>query len=116
MFCNHARGCQRQAAVSIRRHSRRRKSLAAALAPVHARVNVCARSSTASIGCADAAGKPTAATCGTMLERLDGEGCSRFVVTDITKDGTLGDPNLGAGRCCRRTDAPVIASGCVQPR
>ncbi len=29
-----------------------------------------------------------------VLERLDGEGCSRFVVTDVTKDGTLAGPNL----------------------
>ena len=29
-----------------------------------------------------------------VLERLDGEGCSRFVVTDVTKDGTLNGPNL----------------------
>ena len=28
------------------------------------------------------------------LERLDGEGCSRFVVTDVTKDGTLTGPNI----------------------
>jgi len=49
-----------------------------------------------------------------VLERLDGEGCSRFVVTDVTKDGTLGGPNLEllAG-VAERTDAPVIASGGV---
>ena len=29
-----------------------------------------------------------------VLERLDREGCSRFVVTDVTKDGTLDGPNL----------------------
>ncbi len=49
-----------------------------------------------------------------VLERLDGEGCSRFVVTDVTKDGTLTGPNLelleGVAEC---TDAPVIASGGV---
>lgn len=49
-----------------------------------------------------------------VLERLDSEGCSRFVVTDVTKDGTLTGPNLdlleGVGEC---TDAPVIASGGV---
>ncbi len=27
-----------------------------------------------------------------VLERLDSEGCSRFVVTDVTKDGTLTGP------------------------
>jgi phosphoribosylanthranilate isomerase len=49
-----------------------------------------------------------------VLERLDDEGCSRFVVTDVTKDGTLTGPNLelleGVAEC---TDAPVIASGGV---
>lgn len=49
-----------------------------------------------------------------VLERLDAEGCSRFVVTDVTKDGTLTGPNLelleGVAEC---TDAPVIASGGV---
>jgi phosphoribosylanthranilate isomerase len=49
-----------------------------------------------------------------VLERLDGEGCSRFVVTDVTKDGTLNGPNLEllAG-VAERTEAPVIASGGV---
>jgi 1-(5-phosphoribosyl)-5-[(5-phosphoribosylamino)methylideneamino] imidazole-4-carboxamide isomerase/N-(5'phosphoribosyl)anthranilate isomerase len=41
-----------------------------------------------------------------VLERLDSQGCSRFVVTDVTKDGTLTGPNLGL--LC-----PVIASGGV---
>ena len=49
-----------------------------------------------------------------VLERLDSEGCSRFVVTDVTKDGTLTGPNLdlleGVAEC---TQAPVIASGGV---
>jgi 1-(5-phosphoribosyl)-5-[(5-phosphoribosylamino)methylideneamino] imidazole-4-carboxamide isomerase/N-(5'phosphoribosyl)anthranilate isomerase len=49
-----------------------------------------------------------------VLERLDREGCSRFVVTDVTKDGTLNGPNIellaGVAEC---TDAPVIASGGV---
>jgi phosphoribosyl isomerase A len=49
-----------------------------------------------------------------VLERLDLQGCSRYVVTDVTKDGTLGGPNLEllAG-VAERTDAPVIASGGV---
>jgi 1-(5-phosphoribosyl)-5-[(5-phosphoribosylamino)methylideneamino] imidazole-4-carboxamide isomerase/N-(5'phosphoribosyl)anthranilate isomerase len=49
-----------------------------------------------------------------VLERLDAEGCSRFVVTDVTKDGTLNGPNLEllAG-VAERTVAPVIASGGV---
>ncbi|NDJ90989.1 bifunctional 1-(5-phosphoribosyl)-5-((5-phosphoribosylamino)methylideneamino)imidazole-4-carboxamide isomerase/phosphoribosylanthranilate isomerase PriA [Mycolicibacter kumamotonensis] len=49
-----------------------------------------------------------------VLERLDREGCSRFVVTDVTKDGTLGGPNLELlGEVADRTEAPVIASGGV---
>jgi phosphoribosyl isomerase A len=49
-----------------------------------------------------------------VLERLDAEGCSRFVVTDVTKDGTLNGPNLEllAG-VAERSNAPVIASGGV---
>ena len=49
-----------------------------------------------------------------VLDRLDGEGCSRYVVTDVTKDGTLNGPNLEllAG-VAQRTEAPVIASGGV---
>ena len=39
-------------------------------------------------------GPRTAATSGTLLARLDGEGCARYVVTDVTKDGTLLGPNL----------------------
>ena len=50
----------------------------------------------------------------TVLERLDREGCSRFVVTDVTKDGTLKGPNLELlASVCERTEAPVIASGGV---
>ena len=49
-----------------------------------------------------------------VLERLDREGCSRFVVTDVTKDGTLTGPNLELlAAVAARTDAPVIASGGV---
>jgi phosphoribosyl isomerase A len=49
-----------------------------------------------------------------VLERLEREGCSRFVVTDVTKDGTLTGPNLSLLRAvAERTDAPVIASGGV---
>jgi phosphoribosyl isomerase A len=49
-----------------------------------------------------------------VLERLDEQGCSRFVVTDITKDGTLTGPNLDLlSSVAERTDAPVIASGGV---
>ncbi|MDO4792511.1 MAG: bifunctional 1-(5-phosphoribosyl)-5-((5-phosphoribosylamino)methylideneamino)imidazole-4-carboxamide isomerase/phosphoribosylanthranilate isomerase PriA [Buchananella hordeovulneris] len=46
------------------------------------------------------------------LARLDEAGCARYVVTDVTKDGTLRGPNLELLRqVCERTNAPVIASG-----
>ncbi|MED5814507.1 bifunctional 1-(5-phosphoribosyl)-5-((5-phosphoribosylamino)methylideneamino)imidazole-4-carboxamide isomerase/phosphoribosylanthranilate isomerase PriA [Mycolicibacterium sp. 050232] len=49
-----------------------------------------------------------------VLDRLDREGCSRYVVTDVTKDGTLTGPNLELlAAVADRTDAPVIASGGV---
>jgi phosphoribosyl isomerase A len=49
-----------------------------------------------------------------VLERLDTDGCPRYVVTDVTKDGTLRGPNLELLRAvCARTEAPVIASGGV---
>ncbi|MGQ0841411.1 bifunctional 1-(5-phosphoribosyl)-5-((5-phosphoribosylamino)methylideneamino)imidazole-4-carboxamide isomerase/phosphoribosylanthranilate isomerase PriA [Actinokineospora sp.] len=48
------------------------------------------------------------------LDRLDRDGCPRYVVTDVSKDGTLQGPNLDLLReVCARTDAPVIASGGV---
>ncbi|MCL2586321.1 MAG: bifunctional 1-(5-phosphoribosyl)-5-((5-phosphoribosylamino)methylideneamino)imidazole-4-carboxamide isomerase/phosphoribosylanthranilate isomerase PriA [Streptosporangiales bacterium] len=48
------------------------------------------------------------------LERLNAEGCSRYVVTDVLKDGTLKGPNLDLLRnVCGRTQAPVVASGGV---
>ena len=49
-----------------------------------------------------------------VLERLDSEGCSRYVVTDVTKDGTLTGPNLDLlSTVAGRTTAPIIASGGV---
>src|SRR6202040_445118 len=49
-----------------------------------------------------------------VLERLDSEGCSRFVVTDVTKDGTLTGPNIELlATVAECTDAPIIASGGV---
>ncbi|MFI0795594.1 bifunctional 1-(5-phosphoribosyl)-5-((5-phosphoribosylamino)methylideneamino)imidazole-4-carboxamide isomerase/phosphoribosylanthranilate isomerase PriA [Micromonospora rubida] len=49
-----------------------------------------------------------------VLERLDKAGAARYVVTDITKDGTMRGPNLDLLReVCSRTAAPVIASGGV---
>jgi phosphoribosylanthranilate isomerase len=48
------------------------------------------------------------------LARLDRDGCARYVVTDVTKDGTLQGPNLQLLRdVCAMTDAPVVASGGV---
>ena len=48
------------------------------------------------------------------LERLDRDGCARYVVTDVTKDGTLTGPNLDLlGEVAARTDRPVVASGGV---
>ncbi|HPT95020.1 MAG TPA: bifunctional 1-(5-phosphoribosyl)-5-((5-phosphoribosylamino)methylideneamino)imidazole-4-carboxamide isomerase/phosphoribosylanthranilate isomerase PriA [Microbacteriaceae bacterium] len=50
----------------------------------------------------------------TVLDRLEAAGCSRYVVTDVTKDGTLQGPNLELLRqITARTDRPVIASGGV---
>jgi phosphoribosyl isomerase A len=49
-----------------------------------------------------------------VLERLDRDGAARYVVTDVSKDGTLRGPNLELLReFAARTDAPVIASGGV---
>ncbi|WP_016697342.1 bifunctional 1-(5-phosphoribosyl)-5-((5-phosphoribosylamino)methylideneamino)imidazole-4-carboxamide isomerase/phosphoribosylanthranilate isomerase PriA [Actinoalloteichus spitiensis] len=48
------------------------------------------------------------------LERLDRDGCARYVVTDVGRDGTLTGPNLDLLRAvCERTPAPVVASGGV---
>jgi len=48
----------------------------------------------------------------TVLERLESAGCSRYVVTDVTKDGTLQGPNLDLlSQVMERTHKPVIASG-----
>lgn len=49
-----------------------------------------------------------------VLERLERDGVSRYVVTDVTKDGTLQGPNLDLLRqVCEVTDKPVVASGGV---
>ncbi|QMU75936.1 bifunctional 1-(5-phosphoribosyl)-5-((5-phosphoribosylamino)methylideneamino)imidazole-4-carboxamide isomerase/phosphoribosylanthranilate isomerase PriA [Streptacidiphilus sp. PB12-B1b] len=48
------------------------------------------------------------------LARLDAEGCARYVVTDVDKDGTLAGPNLELLRnVCAATDRAVVASGGV---
>ena len=45
-----------------------------------------------------------------MLARLDSEGCARYVVTDVTKDGTLKGPNLSLLRevCAERGLAAIV--------
>ncbi len=49
-----------------------------------------------------------------VLSRLESDGCQRYVVTDVTKDGTLAGPNLDLLRqVCGLTRSPVIASGGV---
>ena len=46
------------------------------------------------------------------LSRLDRDGCARYVVTDVERDGTLTGPNLELLKSvCAATDRPVIASG-----
>jgi phosphoribosylformimino-5-aminoimidazole carboxamide ribotide isomerase/phosphoribosylanthranilate isomerase len=46
------------------------------------------------------------------IERLDKDGCARYVVTDVTKDGTLKGPNLELlHNVCEVTKAPIVASG-----
>lgn len=50
----------------------------------------------------------------TVLARLEEAGCARYVVTDVTKDGTLKGPNLQLlSDVMARTPKPVIASGGV---
>ncbi len=49
-----------------------------------------------------------------VLDRLEADGCPRYVLTDVAKDGTLAGPNLDLLRVvCARTSRPVIASGGV---
>ncbi|MEK9578326.1 MAG: bifunctional 1-(5-phosphoribosyl)-5-((5-phosphoribosylamino)methylideneamino)imidazole-4-carboxamide isomerase/phosphoribosylanthranilate isomerase PriA [Aquiluna sp.] len=46
------------------------------------------------------------------LERLEASGCARYVVTDVTKDGTLRGPNIELLKSVmERTERPVVASG-----
>jgi 1-(5-phosphoribosyl)-5-[(5-phosphoribosylamino)methylideneamino] imidazole-4-carboxamide isomerase/N-(5'phosphoribosyl)anthranilate isomerase len=48
------------------------------------------------------------------LARLDADGCARYVVTDVRRDGTLTGPNLELLQSvCAATDRPVVASGGV---
>ena len=46
------------------------------------------------------------------IERLDRNGCARYVVTDVAKDGTLTGPNFELLKeVCAATTKPVVASG-----
>jgi len=48
------------------------------------------------------------------IERLDRDGCARYIVTDVARDGTLTGPNLELLKSvCAATSAPVVASGGV---
>lgn len=48
------------------------------------------------------------------LARLDRDGCARYVLTDVAKDGTMQGPNLNLLReVAQATKAPIIASGGV---
>jgi 1-(5-phosphoribosyl)-5-[(5-phosphoribosylamino)methylideneamino] imidazole-4-carboxamide isomerase/N-(5'phosphoribosyl)anthranilate isomerase len=48
------------------------------------------------------------------MARLDAEGCARYVITDVNKDGMMAGPNTGLYRAvCEATDRPVVASGGV---
>lgn len=47
-----------------------------------------------------------------VLARLEDAGCARYVVTDVTKDGTLQGPNVELlRRMVEKTGKPVVASG-----
>jgi phosphoribosyl isomerase A len=49
-----------------------------------------------------------------VLARLDADGCARYVLTDVGRDGTMTGPNLDLLRdVCAATDRPVVASGGV---
>lgn len=49
-----------------------------------------------------------------VLARLDADGCARYVVTDVRRDGTLTGPNVELlSEVCAATSRPVVASGGV---
>ncbi len=49
-----------------------------------------------------------------VLARLEADGCARYVVTDVNRDGMLAGPNIELlADVCSRTHAPVVASGGV---
>ena len=48
------------------------------------------------------------------IERLDRDGCARYVLTDVAKDGTLMGPNINLLKeVAAATNRPIIASGGV---
>ena len=48
------------------------------------------------------------------IERLDRDGCARYVLTDVAKDGTLMGPNINLLKeVAAATDRPIVASGGV---
>lgn len=48
------------------------------------------------------------------IERLDRDGCARYVLTDVAKDGTLMGPNITLLKeVAAATNRPIIASGGV---
>lgn len=50
----------------------------------------------------------------TMIQQLDKAGCARYVVTDVSKDGTLAGPNIDLLlKVADHTDTPIVASGGV---
>ena len=52
-----------------------------------------------------------------VLDRLEAAGCSRYVVTDVTKDGTLQGPNVDLLReMTTRTPKPIVVRNIVAPR
>lgn len=49
-----------------------------------------------------------------VLRRLNMAGCSRYVVTDVGRDGMLNGPNVELlEKVASQTDAPIVASGGV---
>ena len=47
-----------------------------------------------------------------VFDQLEAAGCTRYVVTDVTKDGTLKGPNTELlADLASRTDRPIVASG-----
>jgi phosphoribosylformimino-5-aminoimidazole carboxamide ribonucleotide (ProFAR) isomerase len=96
-------------AVELSGGIRDEASLAAALATGCTRVNVVRGTRLAARGWTRDGGDLDE-----TIARLEADGCSRYVVTDVTKDGTLTGPNLELLRAvCARTSRPVIASGGV---